>query len=520
MGQVIGIDLGTSNSCVSIIEAGSPMVVVNAEGHRVTPSMVAFTTKGDRHVGVHAKHQSAVNPERTIFGIKRLLGHRFSDASVQELLPYLSFKVVEHRSGDAWVEVGDQRYSPQEISAMIVAKLKESVEAYTGEVVDQCVVAVPAYFNDAQRQATRTSCELAGLKVLRIMNEPTLAALAYGFKKRESGNVVVFDLGGGTFDVSVLACQEGTFQVLATAGINHLGGNDFDNVIFEHLCEIFKSESGLDVRSDKMAVQRIREASESVKCELSTMRESSVNLPFLAIGPLGPVHMMTTLTRSELEALIAPLLAALEAPCQDALKQAGLTARDVDEVLLIGGMTRMPSVQDRVTEIFGKQPSLRINPDEAVALGAAVQSGILGGEIQEVVLLDVTPLNLGIETAGDRVSTIIERNTTIPTQASKIFTTTEDNQNFVRIVVTQGDAARASLCTRLGAFILSDIPPMPAGKARIEVQFSIDSDGVVSVQGIDRQSGLVRSITIQNAIGLSQSELREANLRLQNYVNI
>ncbi|MCL2326576.1 MAG: Hsp70 family protein, partial [Proteobacteria bacterium] len=420
MGGIIGIDLGTTNSCVSIIDAGEPVIVVNSEGQRVTPSMVAFTNKGERHVGTYAKRQAAVNPSRTIFGIKRLIGHRYSDPELQRMASFLPYKVVESKSGDAWVEIGNDMYSPQEISAMIVTKLKESAEQYCGSPVEQCVVAVPAYFNDAQRQATRDACTLAGLEVMRIMNEPTLAALAFGFKKKEVGYLVVFDLGGGTFDVSVLECREGTFRVLATSGNNHLGGSDFDNVIFTYLCDRFTEETGIDISSDKMAVQRVREAAEALKCELSTLHESSINLPFLAIGKSGPVHMAFSVTRVELEALIRPLVDALERPCRDALAEAGLSEDELDEVLLVGGMTRMPCVQACVEQIFGRKPSHAVNPDEAVALGAAVQSGILGGSIREVVLLDVTPLNLGIETAGDRVSTIIERNTSIPTKSSKV----------------------------------------------------------------------------------------------------
>ena len=407
MGKIIGIDLGTTNSCIAIIEGGEPLVVVNSEGQRTTPSMVAFTTKGERHVGVHAKRQAAVNPERTIYGIKRLMGHRANDEAVQQFAKTLPYKITESTSGDAWAKIGDSSYSPEEISAMIVAKLRENAESYRSETITQCVVAVPAYFNDAQRQATREACQLAGLEVLRIMNEPTLAALAFGVKKRNSGYIAVFDLGGGTFDISILQCNEGTFKVLATSGNNHLGGNDFDAAIYEHLAKKFKDETGIDIQSDKMAVQRVREAAESLKCELSTLNETNVNLPFLAIGPAGPMPLSDVITRKELEDLVAPLIDKLDDPCRDALKEAGLKAEDLDEVLLVGGMTRMPAVRARVEKIFGAKISHNINPDEAVALGAAVQSGILGGEVEEVVLLDVTPLNLGIATSGDNVSIII-----------------------------------------------------------------------------------------------------------------
>ncbi|MBQ1266650.1 MAG: molecular chaperone DnaK [Proteobacteria bacterium] len=518
MGRIIGIDLGTTNSCVSLIEGNDPVVIANSEGDRTTPSMVAFTSKGERHVGKHAKRQAAVNPERTIYGVKRLIGHRFKDDAVTEYCKNLPFHVIENTNGDAWVDIDGQGMSPQEISAMIVGKLKESAETYCGDKVDQCVVAVPAYFNDAQRQATRDACRLAGLKVLRIMNEPTLAALAFGYKSNVEGktsNIVVFDLGGGTFDVSVLECRCGTFRVLATAGNNHLGGNDFDDAIFEYLVKQFKEENNIDITSDKMAVQRVREAAETLKCELSTMSESSVNLPFLAIGETGPVHMMQSVERSELETLVKPLVDKLEAPCHDALEQAGLDKNSIDDVLLVGGMTRMPCVQATVERIFGKKPSHNINPDEAVALGAAVQAGVLDGEVSEVVLLDVTPLNLGIKTKGDRVSTIIERNSSIPTKASKVFATTQDDQTYVDITIVQGDSEIASQCTRLGEVKLTGIPPMPAGHARVLVEFSIDASGVVGVCVVDKQTGTRETKNIENAMGLSNDEIVAANSRLR-----
>lgn len=517
MSNIIGIDLGTTNSCVSIIEGGETIVVANAEGDRTTPSMVAFTSKGERHVGKHAKRQAAVNPERTVYGVKRLMGHRFSDPEVAEFCRNIPYKIVENDNGTVAVEIDKQPMTPQEISALVVNKLKESVELYTGETVDQCVVAVPAYFNDAQRQATRDACRLAGLDVLRIMNEPTLAALAFGYKTNaaDAANIVVFDLGGGTFDVSILECRAGTFRVLATAGNNHLGGNDFDDLIFNYLVDTFKEESTIDIRADKMAVQRVREAAETLKCELSTMNESSVNLPFLAIGPAGPVHMMQTVTRTELETLIKPLLDKLEAPCRDALREAGLTCDKLNDVLLVGGMTRMPCVQQRVEQIFNKKPSHNINPDEAVALGAAVQAGVLDGEVSEVVLLDVTPLNLGIRTKGDRVSVIIERNTSIPTRASKVFATTQDGQTFVDISIVQGDSKVASECACLGDVKLTGIPPMPAGKARVQVEFGIDANGVVSVCVVDKQTNVRETLTIENAMSLTPSELEAARERLK-----
>lgn len=513
MGRIIGIDLGTTNSCVSIIENGEPTIIVNAEGMRTTPSMVAFNARGERSVGQQAKRQAAINPERTVSGIKRLMGYRFNDAAIAEIKPSFSCEVVQSQNGDAWVKIGNEKLSPQEISASIVSKLKDSAEAYLGEMVDEVVVAVPAYFNDAQRQATRDAATLAGLKVRRIMNEPTLAALSFGYRTKEHGHIVVFDLGGGTFDVSVLELRDGTFKVKATAGNNHLGGDDFDRVLFNYICDKFLEESGIDVRGDKMAVQRVREAAETIKCELSTMRESSINLPFLAMGPTGPIHLTLPMSREEHDDLVKDLVNALEAPCLDALKESSLRKEDIAEVLLVGGMTRMPCIYNKVEAIFQKKPSRSVNPDEAVALGAAVQSGILGGDIRELVLLDVTPLNLGVRVAGNRVSTIIERNTSIPTRASKVFTTTEDNQEFVNITIVQGDSPVASECASLGRFVLSGIPRMPAGQARIEVQFCIDSDGVVSIQGVDRQTGATESLTIQNASGLSSDELTSINSR-------
>ncbi|MBQ8035539.1 MAG: Hsp70 family protein, partial [Proteobacteria bacterium] len=465
--------------------------------------------------GIHAKRQAAVNPERTIFGIKRLIGRRASDDDIKELEESLPYRIVPSTNGDAWVKIDSETYSPQEISAIIVRKLRECAESYCSEEIKQCVVAVPAYFNDAQRQATRDACKLAGLDVLRIMNEPTLAALAFGVKKKTTGYIAVFDLGGGTFDVSILQCSEGTFKVLATSGNNHLGGNDFDTAIYTFLADKFKEENGVDISGDKMAVQRVREAAEQIKCELSSLSETQVNLPFLAIGPAGPLHLSATVTREELETLVEPLIEKLDKPCHDALEEAGLTPDDLEDVLLVGGMTRMPAVRARVEQIFGtNKVSHGVNPDEAVALGAAIQSGILGGDIQEVILLDVTPLNLGIEISGDRVSTIIERNTSIPTRASKVFTTTETNQSFVRITIVQGDSPKASECAKLGTFVLTDIPPMPAGKPRIEVQFSINADGVVSVQGIEKQTGAVKELVIQDSVGLSSQDLANAQERI------
>ncbi len=513
MKRIVGIDFGTTNSCVAVMEGGDAVVLPNSEGARTTPSMVGFADGDERFVGQQAKRQAIINPARTVFGAKRLIGRRADDPEVRRLAPLLPYAVVPHTNGDAWVQIDDQTFSPQEISALILAKLKAAAEDYFGEEVTQAVITVPAYFNDAQRQATRDAGRIAGLNVRRIINEPTAAALAYGFQRKEQGRVAVFDLGGGTFDISILDLRGGTFKVLATAGDNALGGEDFDRAILHFLIDEFQRQTGIDLSTDKMALQRLKEAAENAKCELSTIRETNINLPFLAVDDNGPQHLSLMLKRSQVNDLVSSLVDRVEEPCREAVREAGLSMSDIEEVVLVGGMTRMPLVQDKVEQIFGRKPHKGVNPDEVVAVGAAVQSGILGGEVREIILLDVTPLNLGIRVAGDRVSTLIPKNSSIPTRATKLFTTTEDNQEFVHINVVQGESPKASENTLLGQFTLAGIPKGVAGHARIEVSFGIDADGIVSVSATDRHTGGAQSITVQHGIGLSADELDAARLR-------
>jgi len=515
MQKIIGIDLGTTNSCVAVIDGTEPIVLPNSEGARTTPSMVGFADGEERFVGQQAKRQAIINPTRTIFGVKRLIGRKFNDEEIQSIIPLLPFGVVEHTNGDVWVSINDVAYSPQELSALILAKMKAAAEDYFGEEVTQAVITVPAYFDDAQRQATKEAGRIAGLNVRRIINEPTSAALAYGFQRREQGRIAVFDLGGGTFDISILDLRGGTFKVLATAGDNGLGGEDFDRAILRYMMEEFQTQTGIDISSDKMALQRLKEAAENSKCELSTIRETNINLPFLAVDEDGPQHLSMNLGRSKMNELVAHLVDRVEEPCRDAVREAGLNMDDIAEVILVGGMTRMPLVQEKVEEIFGRKPHKGVNPEEVVAIGAAVQSGILGGEVREIILLDVTPMNLGIRTAGDSVSTIIPKNTSIPARANKLFTTTEVDQEFVQINVVQGDSPTASLNTSLGQFTLTGIPNGPAGHARIEVSFEIDSDGIVNVSAIDRHTQRQQSITVQHGSGLTPDELAIAQRRSQ-----
>ncbi len=513
MGKIIGIDLGTTNSCVAVIEGGEPIVLPNSEGSRTTPSMVGFTEGDDRFVGQQAKRQAIINPERTVYDIKRLIGHKFSSDVVDHLRATLPFEITEATNGDAWIGVNGQEFSPQEISAQILRKMKATAEDYFGEEITEAVITVPAYFNDAQRSATKEASQIAGLRVRRIINEPTAAALAYGYNKDTESNLVVFDLGGGTFDVSIVALRGGVFEVLSTCGDNNLGGEDFDRAILDFLLERFKDETGIDVSQDKMALQRLKEAAENAKCELSTLSETNINLPFLAVDEEGPRHLSLQLSRSQLNDLVYDLVERLERPCNQAIKDAGLQKSDIDEVLLVGGMTRMPLVQERVEKIFGKRPTKGVNPDEVVAVGAAIQSGILGGEVREVILLDVTPLNLGIRVAGNRLSTIIAKNTSIPTRETKMFTTTEDNQELVSIAVLQGDSDQASGAKMLGNFNLTGIPAAPAGGPRIEVAFEIDTDGIVSVSARDLKTNKSQSITVEGTSGLSDEELSRAVTR-------
>jgi len=510
MGKIIGIDLGTTNSCVAVIEGRAPLVLPNSEGSRTTPSMVGFTEDDELFVGQQAKRQAIINPERTVYDIKRLQGQKYNSAILREISSTLPFEIVENTNGDAWVQVNGQRYSPPEISAMLLAKMKKTAEDYFGEEVNEAVITVPAYFNDAQRSATKDAGKIAGLTVRRIINEPTAAALAYGYAKTDDANLVVFDLGGGTFDVSVVRLRGGLFEVAATCGDNQLGGEDFDQVILKFLLQRFKSESGIDLTEDRMAIQRLKEAAENAKCELSTLTETNINLPFLAVDDNGPRHLSLPLSRSQLLDLVYELVNRLEAPCRTAMKDAGVTPADISDVLLVGGMTRMPLVQEKVEEIFGQKPSKGVNPDEVVAVGAAIQSGILGGEVKEVILLDVTPLSLGIRVAGDRFSPIIAKNTSIPTRETKVFTTTETNQDMVTITVLQGEEPIASDNVLLGMFNLTGIPPAPKGRPRIEVSFELDTDGIVNVSARDLNSNQSQSITVEGHSGLSKEELQRA----------
>lgn len=515
MSKIIGIDLGTTNSCVAVIEGGEPLVLPNSEGARTTPSMVGFTEGDERFVGQQAKRQAIVKPERTVYDVKRMIGQKFSSPSISEYRQALPFEIIEHTNGDAWVKVNDQTFSPQEVSAMILSKMKQTAEDYFGEEITEAVITVPAYFNDAQRQATKDASRIAGLTVRRIINEPTAAALAYGYNKEGDSNLVVFDLGGGTFDVSVVQLRGGVFEVLSTHGDNSLGGEDFDRAIFDFLRDRFKSETGVDVSEDKMALQRLKEAAENAKCELSTLTETNVNLPFLAVNDSGPLHLSLTLSRSQLNDLVYDLVERLEGPCKTALKDANMSIKKVDDVLLVGGMTRMPLVQEKVEDIFGKRPHKGVNPDEVVAVGAAIQSGILGGEVREVILLDVTPMSLGIRVANNRFSPIIAKNASIPTRAAKRFTTTEDNQEIVTIDVLQGESERATDNKLLGMFHLTGIPPDRAGSPRIKVAFEIDTDGMVSVTAQDERGDRVQQIKVESYSGLSSDELQRAIARNQ-----
>ncbi|MGR3814870.1 MAG: molecular chaperone DnaK [Cognatishimia activa] len=507
MGKVIGIDLGTTNSCVAIMDGSQPRVIENAEGDRTTPSIVAFTDE-ERLVGQPAKRQAVTNPDNTVFGVKRLIGRRFDDPAVEKDKKMVPFAIVNGGNGDAWVEAQGEKYSPSQISAFTLGKMKETAEAYLGEDVTQAVITVPAYFNDAQRQATKDAGKIAGLEVLRIINEPTAAALAYGLDKEESQTIAVYDLGGGTFDVTILEIDDGLFEVKSTNGDTFLGGEDFDMRIVNYLADEFKKEHGVDLSKDKMALQRLKEAAEKAKKELSSTTQTEINQPFISMGKDGaPLHMVMKLTRAKLESLVSDLIKNSLKPCSAALKDAGLSASDIDEVVLVGGMTRMPKVIEEVTKFFGKEPHKGVNPDEVVAMGAAIQAGVLQGDVKDVVLLDVTPLSLGIETLGGVFTRLIDRNTTIPTKKSQVFSTAEDNQNAVTLRVFQGEREMAADNKILGQFNLEDIPPAPRGMPQIEVTFDIDANGIVSVGAKDKGTGKEQSITIQASGGLSDEDI-------------
>jgi len=509
MGKTIGIDLGTTNSCVAVMEGGDPVVIANVEGSRTTPSIVAFTDSGDRLVGQTAKRQAVTNPENTVFAVKRLIGRKYDSAEVSRDIKVLPYKITKAANGDAHVSIKGKDYSPAEISAMILTKMKETAEEYLGEKVTDAVVTVPAYFNDSQRQATKDAGRIAGLNVERIINEPTAASLAFGLDKKGDKKIAVFDLGGGTFDISVLEIGEGVFEVKSTNGDTHLGGEDFDLRIIEYLADEFKKDQGIDLRNDKMALQRLKEGAEKAKIELSGSTETDVNLPFITADASGPKHMNIKLSRAKLEALVDDLVQKVVGPCNTALKDAGLSAKDIDEVILVGGMTRMPKVQEKVKEIFGQQPNKGVNPDEVVAIGAGIQGGVLKGEVKDVLLLDVTPLSLGIETLGGVFTKLIEKNTTIPTKKSQIFSTAADNQPAVEIHVLQGEREMAAYNKTLGRFQLVGIPPAPRGIPQIEVTFDIDANGIVSVSAKDMGTGKEQSIKITASSGLSEEEIQQ-----------
>ena len=504
---IIGIDLGTTNSCVAVLEGGQPVVIHNQEGGRTTPSMVSWSPTGEVIVGSASKRQMVTNARRTVFGVKRLIGRRLDAPDVQRQARTLPYPLVAAKNGDAWVKLQDRELSPQEISAQILRKMKQLAEEYVGQAISEAIVTVPAYFDDVQRRATRDAGAIAGLTVRAILNEPTAAALAYGTHRQGDQKLAVFDLGGGTFDISILDMQSGVFEVLATSGDTHLGGDDFDRRIIELLVEEFRAYNAIDLEKDPVALQRLKEAAERAKIELSSSLTTELNLPFLAADAGGPMHLSRELSRGELEAACRDLLDGLEGPCQKALAEAGMSPADIDQVLLVGGMTRMPAVAAKVVSIFGKQPSKGVNPDEIVAIGAAVQSGIMGGELTDVVLLDVTPHSLGVKVTGDRTSVVIPANTTIPTREQKVFATTDDNQSFVAIEVVQGDSERASDNRFLGRFVLGDLPARAAGKVRVSVAFTLDADGLLEVTASEAESGRAASVKIEAASGLTAAEL-------------